>query len=104
MIVFTLAISLLLGPSEIENQTLNSTGNIQNIKTETVVLVSNNLLNGEISSSEEKNNQNYSGSSLSILAYKTNNNLFNKDKTLSNGDFIHNISTSKQKVHQIRAP
>ena len=104
LIIFSLAVTLLLDPSALQAQPVNITGSISNIKTETVVLVSNNMLNGEISSYQEENTQNYSGNSPLILTFNTNKSLYTKNKTQLNGCFIHNLSTDKQKVQQIRAP
>ena len=104
ILFFTLALTLLLGANEIQAQTIESTGYVQNIKHESVVLISDNLLNGEISSLEQKKEQSSSSSTPMILALDTVNNIFNKNKTLLNGKFIHNLSTDNSKVHPIRAP
>jgi len=104
IIIFSLAVTLLLEPSTLQAQTVDTTGYIKNIKNETIVLISNNILNGEISSAQEENNQNFSGAAPLILAHQTNSNLFYKNQTQLNGCFIHNLSTDKQKVQQIRAP
>ena len=104
MLFFALAISFLLEPSAIQAQPIDTIGTIQGVQKETVVLVSNNIFNGEITSNQQKNDQNFSGSVPLVLAYQPVNNLFDKNKTQLNGCFIHNLSTDKQKVHQIRAP
>lgn len=104
ILCFTLALTLLLGANEIQAQTFESTGYVQNIKHESVVLISDNLLNGEISSLEKKKEQSSSSSTPMILALDTINNIFDKNKTLLNGKFIHNLSTNNSKVHPIRAP
>ena len=104
ILFFTLALTLLLGANEIQAQTFESTGYVQNIKHESVVLISDNLLNGEISSLEKKKEQSSSSSTPMILALDTINNIFDKNKTLLNGKFIHNLSTDNSKVHPIRAP
>ena len=104
MIIFSLAIALLLGPSTLQTQAIDTTGYIQNIKNETVVLVSNNILNGEISSYQEENSHNYTGNSPLVLTIDSNKNLYTKNITHLNGCFIHNLSTDNQKVQQIRAP
>ena len=85
-------------------QPVDITGSIQNIKTETVVLVSNNMLGGEIVSSDEKNTNNYIGSSTLVAETAQEQNLFNHNIIHFCGRFIHNLSTNNQKVHQIRAP
>ena len=103
-IFFALATVLLLMPTSIQTQPTDNCGYIQNIKAETVTLLSNNLLNTEISSSEDLNEQIFSGSTPLILTYQSNENLFNQNKTQSNGNFIHNLSTDNPKVHSIRAP
>ena len=104
IIFFTLATFLLLGSQTLQAQPVDTTGYIQNVKRETVALVSNNILNGEISSYQEENTQNYSGNSPLIHTLNTNKGLYTKNKTHINGSFIHNLSTDKQKVQQIRAP
>ena len=104
IIFFSLATTLLLGPLTLQAQELDTVGYIQNVKNETVVLVSNSLCAGEIYSNNEENNQNYSGSSPIAISFNNNDNFFVKNTTLLKGCFIHNLSTDKQKVHQIRAP
>ena len=104
VIFFTLAISFLLESNTLQTQHIGSTGYIQNIKNETVVLVANNVLRGEITSYQEKSDQNFSSSTPLALTYQINQDLLNKNITQLNGCFIHNLSTNKQKVHPIRAP
>ena len=104
IVFFTSALLLLLEQNYIQAQSVDSIGYIQNIKNETVVLVSNNILNSEVFSSEQKNDQNFIGSTPFVLGYQPVESLFNKNTTQLNGSFIHNLSTNKQKVHQIRAP
>ena len=103
MIFFALAMSLLLEPQTLQAQPVDAVGYIQNVKTETVVLVSNNILSGEISSYQEENPQNYLGSSPLVINLENNQFLYNKNKTQLIGCFIHNLSTNNQKVQQIRA-
>lgn len=104
IIFFSLAITLLLESYALPTQAVDTTGYIQNVKNETVVLVSNNILNCEISSAQEENNQNFSTLSPLIIAYFLKDNLFTKTTTQLNGSFIHNLSTDNKKVHPIRAP
>ena len=102
MIFFALAIALLLEPNSFQNQQVDAY--VQNVKSETVVLASNTLLGGEIYSNQEENFPNYSGGTPFLVSFISKDNSYCKNKTQLNGSFIHNLSTSKQKVHQIRAP
>lgn len=104
MLFFTLALSLLLGSDTLHNQSFESINYFQNIEKESVVLVSNNLFNGEISSYQQKKEQNYSGSTPVILLSQTIDSLFNKNKSHLIGCFIHNLSANNQEIHPIRAP
>ena len=54
-IIFSLAIFLFLEPPVLKAQQIDTTGFIQGFDKETVVLISNNFLNSEISSYEENN-------------------------------------------------
>ena len=81
-----------------------STGSIQQIEQENVVLVANNFIGGEVVSSEEENSSNYFTLYPLVISFANNDNFFIKNKTQLNGYFIHNLSTNKQKVQQIRAP
>ena len=104
MIIFVMTISFFNEPSALYAQTVDIDGSIKNIKTETITLVSNNLLGGEVFSSEEENTTNYIGSST-FTAYSTvNNNLSTQNLFYLDESFIHNLSTNTKKVHQIRAP
>lgn len=104
MLFFALAVPSLLEQDCFQIHALESLGYIQNVKSETVVLVSNNILNGEIASSQLKKDQTFSGSTPLVLNYHTDDRFYQKNKTQFNGCFIHNLSTNYQKVHQIRAP
>ena len=104
MLFFALALSLVLGPNSLQTQPTETIGYIQNIKSETVVLASNNLLGGEIYSNQEEESPNYSGNPPFLISFVSKKSDFDKNKTHSDGSFIHNLSTDKQKVHQIRAP
>ena len=101
---FALALTLLLEPSSLQNSNIDITGSIQKVKNETVVLVSNNMLGGEITSYQEKNDTNFSNSTSLVINYQNFDNLLSKNQAQLNGCFIHNLSTDKEKVHQIRAP
>lgn len=104
LILFVMTLSLWAEPSGLYAQPVDLTGSIQNIKTETVVLVSNNILGGEIVSSDEKNTNNYIGSSTLVAEANQEKNLFNHNIIHFCGSFIHNLSTDNQKIHLIRAP
>lgn len=104
LIIISLVTALLLDSPTLQAQPIDTLGYIQNIKTETVVLVSNNILNGEISSIQEENNNIFSGSTPLIITEHYSSDIFKKNKSQLNECFIHNLSADKQKVHQIRAP
>lgn len=104
VLFFTLALSLMLGSLSLQAQPIESIGYVQNVKAETLVLASNNLLAGEIYSNQEEEIPNYSGNSHVVFSFASSKANFDKNKTQLNGCFIHNLSTNKQKVHQIRAP
>ena len=104
IIFFALALSLLFEPGKIQVQTIDSVGYIQSVKNESVVLVSNNIFNGEINSYQEEENQNFSGNSPLLVSYLSKKENFSKNKAHVNGCFIHNLSANNQKIHQIRAP
>ena len=99
-----MVLSFLLEPTDLYAQPVDLTGSIQNIKSETVSLVSNNLVGGEIVASEGENTTNSLGFSPVTVAFNLDDNFFLKSTTHFNGSFIHNLSANKQKVHQIRAP
>lgn len=77
---------------------------IQSTQTETVELVANNILNGEISSWQENDSPNCLGSTHELLANSFKKNIFTKNNPLLRGRFIHNLSTNIKEIHQIRAP
>ena len=103
-IIFSLAIFLFLEPPALQAQQIDNTGFIQGFDKETVVLISNNFLNSEISSYEENNSQNFSGTPPLIINFEPHKDIYAKNITLLKGSFIHNLSTDNQKVQQIRAP
>ena len=104
IIFFALAFSFLLEPSSLQAKPIDSIGSIQRPKTESVVLVSNLLYGGEVYSNNEENSQVYSGSSPVATSHLVLKDSLAKNITQLNGCFIHNLSTDKQKVQQIRAP
>ena len=99
-----MTISLLSEPSSLYAQPVDLTGSIENVKSETVILVSNNMLGGSVVSNSKEDDNSFSGSIPLIISYVTQENIFNKNKSFNKGYFIHNLSTDKQKVQQIRAP
>ena len=103
ILFFALAMTLLLEPNALQTESVDSIGYIQNVKSETVVLVSNNLLGSEIYSQQDEA-PNISGCSPCLISYVSKKDILEKNKTQINGCFIHNLSTDKQKVHPIRAP
>ena len=104
MIFFALATTLLLGPDALQTQSIDTISYLQNTKSETVVLASNSILDGEIYSNQEEESPNFSGGSPFLVSYVSKKADYNKNKTQLYGSFIHNLSTNNQKVQQIRAP
>jgi hypothetical protein len=104
LLFFALATLFLLEPSSLHSSSIESEGFISGVKKESIVLVSNNIFNEEISSNQQKDHQNTLGSTPLVLVYQPFDNTIFKNITQLNGGFIYNLSTDKQKVHQIRAP
>ena len=104
IIFFALATTLLLEPNALQTQPVECIGYIQNIKNETVVLASNNIVSGEIYSNQEEDAPNISGGSPFLVSHVSKKADFNKIKALLNKSFIHNLSANNKKVHPIRAP
>ena len=104
LIIFTLTITLLLEPSTLQSNNIDISGTINHPDQETYVLVSSNAFNGEIRNVQDENSTNFTGSSLTLISNSFNENSFNKYNPSLLGSFIHNLSTNKHKVHQIRAP
>ena len=104
LIFFALAFTLLLDSSALQAQPISSSAFISSPQKESVVLVSNNLWQGEIRSAQDETQENFIGAISAIVAEIQPEIFFIKNKTLLKGCFIHNLSTDKQKVHQIRAP
>lgn len=94
----------MLEPQTLHIESIDNTGYIKNIAFETIVLASNNILDGEIYSNQEKEPANYFGSSPFLISFDSNKLNYNNNKTGLNKSFIHNLSTNRQKIHQIRAP
>lgn len=96
--------SLLTNPSALHAQTIDTTGYIKNIDSESVVLVSNNILGGEICSSQEEISFSFSGTEPLLLVFSTNKGLLTKNSTRLYGESIHNLSTNLKNHKKIRAP
>ena len=99
-----LATSFLITPGSLNAQETNSVNYIQNTKFETVVLVSNNILNTEIYSNNEESTQSSIGSNPLLIAFIPKEDYFIKNKAQLMGSFIHNLSTNIKETKQIRAP
>lgn len=99
-----MAISFMVKPPTLHAQDIQINGYIQNHTNNSMEIVTNNFFGGEIYSNQEENNQNILSYSPQALASITDKNFFLKNKSHLNGCFIHNLSTNKQKVQQIRAP
>ena len=105
LIVFlTLAFSILLETPALQQQELSLQEYIASPAKESVVLVSNNIGQGEIRSAQEESQYNFGEIPPTIVTYIQPETFLNKNKSLLKGCFIHNLSTNNQKVHQIRAP
>jgi len=81
-----------------------SLDSIQNIKKPSVVLISNNILKGDISSQPKENNFNFTGIQPHLTNYKSFSNSSNNTILHFNGEFFHNLSNKYEKIHKIRAP
>lgn len=103
-VIFVLAMSLLTRPSALHAQTIDTIDYIKNIETETVVLVSNNLLGGEIYSHQEENNTNSCGTEPLVLTFLSHKNLLTDSNSRLSEKSIHNLSTNLKDIQQIRAP
>ena len=104
ILCFFLTLTLLLLPNELQAQPIESIDFIQSAEKETVVLISNNLLGGEIYSNKDDKSTNFSGNSPFLIAFNSKENLFDKNKIQINKKFIYNLSVNKQNINQIRAP
>ena len=104
VIALAVVLSLLPGVDALQSEFIETTGCIKSIKKETVVLISNNGLNGEITSRNNKKNPIYTNSSPLILASQTVGNLFNNEQVKINSSYDYDLSIDKQNIHQIRAP
>ena len=97
-------IFLLSNPTSLQAQPTYSTGAIQKVQTETVELVANNMLDINICENIKEETTTYSGEASIIISQYADTNYLTLIKNTDNKSFIHNLSTNKQKVHQIRAP
>ena len=68
------------------------------------VMLANNILAGEVISATEDSDGNSSLNNQPFLTISLINNYKTDKNSQINWGFIHNLSTDKQKVHQIRAP
>ena len=85
-------------------QPIKSIDSIQGIQRETVVLISNNALNNEISSRQKDNNNNFTGTCPVSITYIPVIDSPYKTTLLFNGEFISNLSNNYKKIYKIRAP
>ncbi len=104
IIVFMLAMSLFTKPSALHAQPIDLTGYVKNVEAETVVLVSNNILGGEICASQEENNTNSCGAEPLILQFLSRKGLLADSNSRLYEKSIHNLSTNLKDIQQIRAP
>lgn len=104
MIIFAMAISLLIEPTSFDTQAYDIDAYIQSPSKEEVVLVSNNVMSGEVRSTQEEDSPTFLGHSPFVLSFSSDLLFLSKNKTHLNGCFIHNLSTNSKKVQSIRAP
>lgn len=104
IVIFMLALSLLTKQSALQAQPIYLTGYVKNIETETVVLVSNSILGGEICASQEENNTNSCGTEPLVLEFLSRKNLLTDSNSRLYEKSIHNLSTNLKDIQQIRAP
>lgn len=104
-LVFALVLSLVSEPNVICSQELiNSTGSLQSLTNESVVLISSNNLNEEISSRQKKNDNGFTGELSYVVPNKQVNNISDMTTLHFCGEYVHNLSNSAQNTHNIRAP
>ena len=97
-------LSFTIEPQILHSQEILPTNYIQNSRPETVEIVANNLLGGEIYSYQEENSQNFSDTPSQIITFNNKKNYLFDNKTQLMGSFIHTLSTNLKEVQQIRAP
>lgn len=99
-----MVVAIFAQPSSLHAQEIDMTGYIKNIDTETVVLVSNNILGGEICSYQEESPSSSCGSEPLVLTFSSDKNLLSDNKARLYGLSIHNLSTNLKDIQKIRAP
>lgn len=104
ILFFTLAFSLLLESNANQAPIIQTSGSIQTIQKESFDFIANNILDRKTSTYEEKNTKEISTSTPLALSANQTNCLLGSDRANYIGCFIQNLSTEKQKIHQIRAP
>ena len=105
ILAFTLALSLFSGTSiEHEQYPISSSDYVREVKSETVVLISNNPLRGKLSTSQTQNNFGLSSIISSFFNFGPNNIFLDKQLIRFNIDYFYNLFGTLQRVHQIRAP
>lgn len=103
-VFFAMVLSFIVEPQILHAQDVQVVNYIQNASPETVEIVSNNLLGGEIYVSQENSNQNFFGNTSQALVFNNDDEFYLKNKSLMSGCFIHTLSTNLKEVQQIRAP
>ena len=105
ILAFTLVFSLLSEPSAVyAQQPIKSNDYIIGTQSETVVLISNNINNGKLSSRQKDNNDGCSFTTPFFMTLNNNNDLLNKETIKFNKDDNNYLSNNEQKAHKIRAP
>ena len=97
-IFFILAVVLFINKLDIASQPQDLLGYIQNVNSETVVLVSDNCLNTEMSSSQKENNNNFTPNSPLLQSIMPDNNTSNPLKGLMLGVGVTAVIQSSSAV------
>ena len=83
---------------------VNPSGYIQDIKRETIVLLSNSTKTSTISSRKQKNNTGFSNIYPFFVNLKQDNNILIADSQNFNVNYTFNLSNNIKEAHKIRAP
>ena len=105
ILAFTLVMSLLSEPSVAhDQQPIRSADYITGAKSETVVLISNNIRSGQITSRQKDNNNCCSFTTPLFVSFNPADDLFNKETINFNKKDNNYLSNNEQRVNKIRAP
>ena len=102
--IFVLAITLLIGSNTLHNEKLKSDIQIDNIKKESVLLISNNRSSSKITLRKKNNFSNLLASTPVIISNFSYNIIFDYTNSQFNWEFIYYLKNSIKKSLYIRAP